>query len=247
MTSAKLMKSLPVACVALATVVAAALTFGLGQAYAAPVELVTNGGFETGTLAGWTSVSNGGTSGCGSNVWEVNTTGHQGCQSNGTTVAAPISGIYAAFNTFDGAENPYTLTQKIAVPDSLLAATLSFLDEFHMSYSGALRTLSVDFYDDTGSTLLGNVFTQNPGYSANQTWTSNTLDVTSLLAAQAGKTISLRFTEIIPSAYQGPAGFGLDNVSLEATVPEPTTVALLGLGLLGFVASRRKLANNKNA
>jgi hypothetical protein len=33
----------------------------------------------------------------------------------------------------------------------------------------------------------------------------------------------------------------------EAAVPEPTTVALFGLGLLGFAASRRKSANSKNA
>jgi hypothetical protein len=31
------------------------------------------------------------------------------------------------------------------------------------------------------------------------------------------------------------------------TVPEPGTVALLGLGLLGFVASRRKIAKTSNA
>lgn len=41
-----------------------------------------------------------------------------------------------------------------------------------------------------------------------------------------------------------------DNLTYNAQaaeVPEPTSVALLGLGLLGFVASRRKSAKNKNA
>ena len=37
----------------------------------------------------------------------------------------------------------------------------------------------------------------------------------------------------------------MDNLQISA-VPEPTTVALLGLGLLGFAASRRKSAKSKN-
>lgn len=214
--------------------------------HAAPVELVTNGGFETGSFAGWTAVSNGATSGCGSNLWVVNKTGQEGCGS----ISAPISGQFAAFNTFDGTANPYTLTQAITVPGSLQSATLSFLDELRMSYSGLPRVFKVDFYDALGSTLLGNVFTKTAGFNENQSWTLNTFDVTSLLAAQAGNTISLRFTENIPTDYTGPANFGLDAISLQATaaatVPEPTTVALFGLGLLGFVASRRKSGKNKN-
>jgi hypothetical protein len=225
--------------VVLATAISVA---SLTAAYAAPIELVTNGGFETGTFAGWTAVNNGGSGGCGSNVWEVNSTAYQGCQSSDITLAAPISGNYGAFHTFDGTTGSYTLTQQITVPGSVVNATLSFLDEFNMNYNGEPRIFSVAFYDATGSNLLGTVFSENLGHTTIQPWTSLTFDVTALLSAQAGNTIALRFTESIPQSYTGPAGFGLDNVSLQATVPEPGTVTLLGLGLLSVAAARRKAA-----
>lgn len=41
--------------------------------------------------------------------------------------------------------------------------------------------------------------------------------------------------------------FYLSGTSVSSEVPEPATVALMGLGLFGFVASRRKSANSKNA
>jgi hypothetical protein len=42
-------------------------------------------------------------------------------------------------------------------------------------------------------------------------------------------------------------GGGNPGGNTGGTVPEPTSVALIGLGLLGFVASRRKSAKGKNA
>jgi hypothetical protein len=45
---------------------------------------------------------------------------------------------------------------------------------------------------------------------------------------------------------RGPSELRVDDFAV-ATVPEPTTIALLGLGLLGFAASRRKSAKSKNA
>jgi len=211
---------------------------------ASATEMLSNGGFETGDFSSWSAISNGGTGGCSVNLWSVNATGAHGCTNNGTVTPAPTSGTYAAYNTFDGVGGaPFLLSQSFALPSSVSGATLSFLETYNMSHGGLLRTFQIDLFDATNTTFLANLFSVQPGGSDVLGWTSQSLDVTGLVAAQAGQTVTLRLSNIIPESYTGPAGFGVDDISLDVTsVPEPATFALMGLGLAGLAFRKKKQA-----
>lgn len=204
---------------------------------ASAMEVVTNGGFETGSLSGW-SVVNLGNGGCGTNVWSVNSTGTEGCG----TMSRPTNGTFAAYNTFDGPAGTLRISQQLTLPGSLTAATLSFFDTVSMNISGQSRTFRIDLYDATNTTLLDNLFSQT-FQNVNQGWVSNVSDVTNRLLDNAGQTVTLRISNVIPQSFTGPGGFGIDNISLNVTsaqVPEPGSLALVGVALAGLAASRRK-------
>lgn len=197
--------------------------------FAAPIELVTNGGFETGTLSGWTTSGLGTSASCpfGNRDWNVSATGSAtGC----VAVTNPTNGAYAAYVMGDGTGPlTYRLFQNIVVPENVIGGSLSF-DWTRYNFSDNGRTLSV-FLDGV------NVFSSSTyGQSS---WTNVLLDVSAILSAGAGTTMALEFDNYIPRTWTGGAGLGIDRVSVSAAVPEPTTVALLGLGVLGFAASRR--------
>lgn len=214
-----------------------------GEGFAATTQLVTNGGFESGNFGGW-SVVNLGSGGCGTNTWTVNSTGTHGCSSNVGNMPAPSNGTFAAYNTFDGPAGTLQISQQITLPGAISAATLSFFDTVRMNIGTSVlpRTFRIDLYDATNTILLDTLFSQS-FQNVNQDWVFNSVDVTNALLNDAGQTVTLRVSNVIPQSFTGPAGFGIDDVSLQVTsVPEPETYAMMlaGLGLVGYAARRRR-------
>ena len=223
-----------------------ALTLAVATpALANPIELITNGGFETGTLSGWvaTNHTSPGTCNAANRDWNVSASGTAtGCISRPN----PVSGTYAAFAMNDGfGPVEYRVTQTFTVPNNITSATLSFLDSVAAVYTGIPRTWSAILMRDTGF-AAGIPYHQVIPFVMGQGWTLHTIDVTTVLQSQEGQTLSLIFRNVVPEVFTGGGGIGLDQVSLlvetaaPVAAPEPVSLGVLTLGLVGLALTRRR-------
>jgi hypothetical protein len=225
------------------------LTFLLlaGACAAQASELLNNGGFETGTFAGWT-VTNQAGSFPGSGFFVL--TGTTTPQSGSTTVG-PAGGSFYAVSDGQG-PGTHALIQSFTVPGPASSVVLSF-SLFANSYGGNIvNPIGLDFTDganqharvdilkagvspfDTGAGVLQNLFLGADAGSNPHAYTNDTFDITALVGA--GGTFQLRFAEVDNQLF---FNLGVDNVSVNFTaagIPEPGNVALaaLGLGALAF-------------
>jgi hypothetical protein len=231
----------------------ARLTFLLlaGFGAAKGSELLVNGGFETGTFAGWT-VTNQAGSFSGSNFFVASgTTTPQ----SGLTAVGPASGNFYALSDGLG-PGTHVLIQSFTVPGPASSIVLSF-SLFANSYGGSgVNPIGLDFTDGanqharvdilqagaspftTGVGVLHNFYLGADAGSNPHAYTNDTFDITALVGA--GGTFQLRFAEVENLNF---FNLGVDNVSVNFTaagIPEPGSVALVSLGLGSLRLLRRR-------
>ena len=224
----------------------------LGSAHAVQIELVTNGGFETGNLNGWTvsDLPN------GSGSWFINDLNGMSPLSAITgapsrTIGPPASGNFYAVSDQEG-PGTHALEQSFVVPIDTVSIVVSF-DMFRLNSAGSTvidpagldhtiprdnqhgRVDIITAFAGSFSTAATDVVTNLvPPGSDGGTYIPYSLDITSLVSA--GETYRLRFAETDNFGFFNQ---GVDNVSIiadvqpAASVPVPSALLLILAALAG--------------
>ena len=209
---------------------------------------VINGGFETGDLTGWTV---GGLSGIGSaTVVTANTTTYSPGIWGTPVTTTPFEGSYmlaigaGAANAWQEVSQSFSLVAGLTVSGSAFFDWGDYWNGGNQYPDGA----KVEIYDSLGALIATPWYTDGTDYCI--TFCPNG---TGQSGAESGwmpwsftSGLSGNYTVVLGALNTADGGgpnqtFGyFDGVS--ATVPEPGTLALLGIGLFGMGMARRRKA-----
>ena len=218
---------------------------------------ITNGGFETGDLTGWTFTGETENS-FSSRVEGGSFSGATGWANNfGFFTPAPMEGTYSFFSGFDGPVQEITLSQDIGIIDESTKAvvfdvragwdlqTYSQQSSDVINNGGVVldREIKVVITDNnTGETLLSQSLFNAVG--GEKILDSGFQTVGIEFENIVGSDVTMAFVQNIPQAYTGPALIQLDNIQLQETfIPEPSSYALF----LGFCAFLYLVISHRNS
>jgi len=196
----------------IATIAAVVALFAAGTASASPVNLITNGNFET--------VDSGYTFDSGFKVVNSGSSAITGW----TVGASSVDLIRNAYNAING----YSI-------DLLGTPGPGFLSQNFSVVAGQTYNLSFDMARNFGG-VAGDFYSTA---AVSDTLYSNTLSFTAATTGMA--TLSFASAAKAGTPFDNYSGAVIDNVSVMAAVPEPETYAMLlaGLGLMGFLRRRK--------
>jgi hypothetical protein len=169
------------------------LTIGLGAFIAraaGPNDLIVNGNFETGTLAGWTVVH-----APSSAIWAVNDGTYDPAGPGGTL--PPISGAFDVVGSGGGGFR--SLRQTITIPAGILSARLSWNDRIRNTasiYADPGQEFRVVIRNSVGTVVLHEVYSTTPGDPLVQLGPNpRSGDLTGFFKLHAGETVIVSFEE----------------------------------------------------
>ena len=182
------------------------------ESAAPPLELV-NGGFEFGSLSGWTAETNGLPA---LSPWDVIGEG-AGFFGN----SAPREGLFSATNGFDGVAGlEFRLSREIEIPPGANPVELSFYDRLSYDSLGIIselpRVYEASIRDSAGNLIAPiirqEIFLNGSGFN-DTGWVRRAVD----LSPFAGSSVRLEIVENVPESFTGPASIEFDEFRLDGS------------------------------
>jgi hypothetical protein len=195
------------------------------------VQLITNGGFETGNFTGWTTIS----APNSIEPWTVSGSG------NGSTfppaslpaTTTVIQGSFNAWVTIGSDAGSSSLTQDVAIPAGM-RVQFTWLDKYQMNLSNFCSSAAtcgtasyrVEIVNPTTNVLLQTLYIVNTNSLSNTNtgWVSHIVNLT----AYSGQTIRIRFRTNVTVNNGGPGRAEIDGVTMNAFPPSAASATLGG-------------------